>query len=139
MIAQIAAGLAGPAFKLIDKLFTSDEERDQKKIEFLKMQQDGELKEMEQSMSLLLSDSKSKDSYTSRARPSYLYVMYFLFSCAVPVGVLSIFHPEAATQLAVGMGAWLGAIPEPMWDAFWICFTGYTGARTYEKTKGVAK
>ena len=33
----------------------------------------------------------------------------------------------------------LDAIPEEMWTAFWICFTGYTGARTFEKHKGVTR
>ena len=139
MISQIVSGIAAPLFTLVDSLFTSDDERAKAKVQLIKMQQEGKLKEVEQQMSLLVSDSKSKDPYTSRARPSFLYVMYFLFSFSVPVGILSIFHPAAAAQLAAGMKAWLAAIPEPLWDAFWICFTGYTAGRTVEKVKGVTK
>lgn len=139
MIGQIAAGIAGPLFKLVDNLFTSDEERDKAKLQLLKMQQEGKLKEVEQQMSLLISDSQSKDPWTSRARPSFLYVFYILLLWAIPTGILSIFNPEAAQAMGDGFKGWLDGIPEEAWTAFWICFTGYTGARTYEKHKGVTK
>lgn len=139
MISQVVAGLAGPAFALIDELFTSDEEREQKKLEFLQLQQSGKLKVMEQKMSVLLADAQSKDPWTSRARPSFLYVFYILLLMGIPMGFLSFFNPEAAQAVAAGFQAWLSAIPEEAWTAFWICFTGYTGARSYEKGKGVTK
>lgn len=139
IISEIVSGLAKPMFGLIDDLFTSDEERDKAKLKFLKMEQDGKLAQTAQDLSIILSDSKSKDPWTSRSRPSFNYVMYFLILCSVPMGILSAFHPETAAQIAQGMKMWLGAIPEPLWDAFWICFTGYTIGRTVEKTKGVAK
>ena len=139
MIAQVVAGLAGPAFALIDQLFTSDEERDQKKVEFLKLQQEGKLKAVEQKMSVLLAEAQSKDPWTSRARPSFLYVFYILLLMGIPMGFLAYFNPEAATAVAAGFKAWLSAIPEEAWTAFWVCFTGYTAGRTYEKGKGVAK
>ena len=139
MISQIASGIAGPLFKLVDNLFTSDEERDKAKLQLLKMEQQGKLDSVKQEMSVLLAEANSKDPWTSRARPSFLYVMYSLILCAVPMGVLSIFNPEAANSISNGMGAWLKAIPEELWNAFWICFTGYTAGRTYEKAKGVSK
>jgi len=139
MISQVVAGMAGPAFELIDNLFTSDEEREQKKLEFLQLQQSGKLKGMEQKMSVLLAEAQSPDPWTSRARPSFLYVFYILLLMGIPMGFLSFFNPEAAQAVAAGFQAWLSAIPEEAWTAFWICFTGYTGARTFEKSKGVAK
>jgi len=139
MISQVIAGMAGPAFELIDNLFTSDEEREQKKLEFLQLQQSGKLKGMEQKMSVLLAEAQSKDPWTSRARPSFLYVFYILLLMGIPMGFLSFFNPEAAQAVASGFQAWLAAIPEEAWTAFWICFTGYTGARSFEKSKGVAK
>jgi len=138
-VSDVVSGIAKPLFSLIDNLFTSDEERAKAKLQLLKMEQDGKLETVKQQMSLLISDSQSRDKWTSRARPSFLYVMYFLFAFSVPVGILSIFQPEAAKALADGMGAWLNHIPEELWNAFWICFTGYTAGRTYEKAKGVAK
>lgn len=139
MISQVVAGMAGPAFELIDNLFTSDEEREQKKLEFLQLQQSGKLKGMEQKMSVLLAEAQSKDPWTSRARPSFLYVFYILLLMGIPMGILSFFNPEASQAMGNGFKAWLEAIPEEAWTAFWICFTGYTGARTFEKSKGVAK
>ena len=139
MIPQIVGGLAGPLFGLIDSLFTSDEERDKAKLQFLKMQQDGQLKEVEQKMSVLLAEAQSKDPWTSRARPSFLYVFYILLLMGIPIGILSFFNPEASTAMGIGFKTWLEAIPEEAWTAFWICFTGYTGARTFEKSKGMAK
>lgn len=139
MISQVVSGMAGPLFELVDNLFTSDEERDKAKLEFIKMQQDGRFKEVEQKMSVLLAEAQSKDPWTSRARPSFLYVFYILLLMGIPMGILSFFNPEAATAMGAGFKAWLDAIPEEAWTAFWICFSGYTGARTFEKHKGVAK
>jgi len=139
MITQIVAGVAGPLFKLVDNLFTSDEERDKAKLAIMKMEKDGKLKEVAQEMSIMLAEANSKDKWTSRSRPSFNYVMYFLIVCSVPVGILSAFHPEIAERIADGMKMWLAAIPPELWNAFWICFTGYTAGRTYEKAKGVAK
>jgi len=139
MISQVIAGVAGPLFALVDNLFTSDEERDKAKFQIMKMQQEGKLKKVEQEMSVLLAEAQSKDPWTSRARPSFLYVFYILLLMGIPMGFLSFFNPEAAQAVAAGFQAWLAAIPEEAWTAFWICFTGYTGARSFEKAKGVAK
>jgi len=139
IVSEVVSGMAGPLFKLVDDLFTSDDERAKAKLALVKMQQDGRLAERAQEMSVVLSDSQSKDPWTSRARPSFLYVFYILLLWAIPTGVLAIFNPEAADAMGLGFKAWLDGIPEEAWTAFWICFTGYTGARTYEKHKGVAK
>jgi hypothetical protein len=139
MISQVVSGVAGPLFKLVDNLFTSDEERDKAKLQLLKMEQDGKLESVKQEMSVLLAEAKSKDPWTSRARPSFLYVFYTLILFGIPVGITSIFNPEAAIAMGNGFKGWLDAIPEEAWTAFWICFSGYTGARTFEKHKGVTK
>ncbi len=135
MISQVVAGVAGPLFALVDNLFTSDEERDKAKLQLLKMQQQGKLKEVELQMSAILSESQSKDPWTSRARPAFLYVMYLLMLFAVPMGFLSAYDPEMSARVSQGFKAWLGAIPEPMWYLFGTGYLGYTGARTYDKHK----
>jgi len=135
MISEVMTGIASPLFTLIDNLFTSDEERDKAKLQIMKMQQQGKLKEVELQMSAILSESQSKDPWTSRARPSFLYVMYALMLFAVPMGFLSAFEPEMSTRVSEGFKAWLGAIPEPMWYLFGTGYLGYTGARTYDKHK----
>lgn len=136
---SVVSGVAGPLFKLVDSLFTSDEEREKAKRQLIKMEMDGKLKAVQQEMSVLLAEAQSKDPWTSRARPSFLYVFYILLLFSIPMGFLSLFSPVAAKEVSAGFHLWLEAIPEEAWTAFWICFSGYTGARTYEKHKGVAK
>ena len=90
MIGQIVAVVAVLLFKLADNLFTSDEEQDKAKRQLPNRQQEGKLKAVEQQISLVTSDSQSKDPWTSRARPSFLYVFYILLLWAIPTGILSI-------------------------------------------------
>ncbi len=139
MISQVVAGVAGPLFALVDNLFTSDEERDKAKLQLLKMQQDGKLKEVELQMSAILSESQSKDPWTSRARPCFLYVIYIFILAAIPMGIVSAFDGEMAQRIATGVEAWLKVIPESMWGLFGVGYLGYTGARSWDKSKGTAK
>jgi len=123
--------------KIIDKIFPDPEARDRAKLEMLKAQQDGAFKEIEIQMSAIIAEAKSNDPWTSRARPSFLYVMYALILAAVPMGVLSAFYPGAATQIAEGMKAWLAAIPNELYAVFGIGYTGYTVARSaWDKKAG---
>jgi len=139
MISQVVAGVAGPLFGLIDNLFTSDEERDKAKLQLLKMQQEGKLKEVELQMSAILSEAQSKDPWTSRARPCFLYVVYIFILSAIPMGFVAAFDGEMAQRVAAGVGAWLNVIPESMWGLFGVGYLGYTGARSWDKSKGTAK
>ena len=139
MISQVVSGLAGPLFSLVDNLFTSDEERDKAKLQLLKMQQDGKLKEVELQMSAILSESQSKDPWTSRARPCFLYVIYIFILAAIPMGIVSAYDAEMAERIASGVAAWLKVIPESMWGLFGVGYLGYTGARSWDKSKGTAK
>jgi hypothetical protein len=84
-------------------------------------------------------DIESKDPWTGRARPAFLYVMYAFVLVAIPVGMLSVFSPDAALKVVAGMKAWLDAIPDMMWGTFGTAYCGYTLSRSYEKAKGVAK
>jgi len=97
------------------------------------MAQEGELKELEVRMSAILAEARSKDPWTSRARPSFLYVMYVMILASIPMGVLAAFRPEAAQAVAAGMRAWLGAVPDALWVVFAVGYTGYTAARSFDK------
>lgn len=100
---------------------------------------DAALSQMRQSMSVMLAEAQSTDQWTSRARPTMMYVMYVMILASIPMGVLWAFEPAAAERVATGMQRWLAAIPDSLWSLFGCCFVGYTGARTYEKAKGVAR
>ena len=118
---------------IIDKLFPDKSEKEKMKLELLRLQQDGELKEVEQRMSVMLAEAKSNDPWTSRARPSFMYVIYIMILFAIPMGILSAFNPEMAAQVAEGMKSWLSSIPDGLWATFGIGYTGYSVARSWDK------
>lgn len=132
-LASTIGGLAAPLFDLIDGLFTSDAERAEAKRRLLEQEGRQRLARAAQQMSAILAEAQSDDPWTSRARPSFLYVMYVMILMAVPMGVLAAVLPETARALAEGMRAWLTAIPEPMWWLFGAGYTGYTAGRSFDK------
>lgn len=126
-------GLLDVGGKLIDKIWPDPAEREKAKAQLLQMQQRGELKELETRMSAILAEAQSKDPWTSRARPSFMYVMYTMILASIPMGVLHAFDPAMAVSIADGMKAWLSAIPQEMWMLFGVGYTGYTYARSKDK------
>lgn len=131
--------IIGPVAKIIDKIIPDKEARDRAKLELLRLQGEQELKELEVSISAIVAEAQSKDPWTSRARPSFMYVMYALILFAIPMGVVSVFSPETATGISSGMTTYLRGIPESLYALFGTGYLGYTAARTYGKVKGVEK
>ena len=128
---------------LIDRLFPDKiaqaSERAKAELELASLAQDGRLKELGIQMSAIVTEAQSADPWTSRARPSFLYVIYIMILLAVPMGVLSAFQPEIAARVADGMQKWLGAIPDSLWALFGAGYLGYSGMRSFDKAKGTAK
>lgn len=123
--------------KLIDKLFPDPEQRAKAQLELLQMQQTGELEGVRVQLSAIMAEAQSADPWTSRARPSFLYVVYVLLLWSIPMGVLFVFNPEAAARFTEGFKVWLNAIPEPILALFGTVMTGYVLGRSWEKTKGI--
>lgn len=138
-ISSVVRGAIAPICNLIDSLFTSDEEREKAKLALITQQGQQKLAETAQQMSAIMAEAQSADPWTSRARPSFLYVIYFMIMMSVPMGVLFAIAPEVANRVSVGVGQWLNAIPESMWALFGAGYLGYTGARTWEKNKGFSR
>ena len=130
----IEAGL-----KLIDKVLPDPQAKAEAKLKLLEMQQNGELALLQTQLSAIVAEAQSPDPWTSRARPSFLYVMYTLILFSIPMGVLTIFSPEAADNLTKGMTGYLQAIPEPLYVLFGTGYLGYTAARQWGKVKGSDK
>ncbi len=84
-----------------------------------------------------LIEERSPDRWTSRARPTFLYVMYALLLWAIPVGVVAAVSPGVAQAMAIATAAYLGAIPEPLYALFATGYLGYTVARQWGKVRGV--
>ena len=133
--ATLVTGLAAPLFELIDDLFTSDEERAEAKRKLLSQEGRRSLQQLEINMSAIIAEAKSADPWTSRARPSFLYVIYVMILGAIPMGFLSAFHPEIAQRVIDGMQGWLTAIPEALWGLFGAGYLGYSGFRSWDKKK----
>ena len=128
---------------IIERIFPDKvaqaEQRAKAELELVALQQAGAFQTMQVQMSAILAEAQSPDPWTSRARPSFLYIIYIVILLGVPMGFLSAFRPEVATQVSTGFGAWLGAVPDSLWALFGAGYLGYTGARTWEKGKGVSK
>lgn len=120
---------------VIDKLFPDKTEAERLKLEFLRQQQAGEFKELEARFSAIVAEAQSTDPWTSRARPSFMYVMYVMILASIPMGFLFATKPEVAMAVTAGVANWLKALPEEMWWLFGAGYLGYTGSRTFEKVK----
>jgi hypothetical protein len=130
--------IAGPLFDLIGKYFPSEEEKNKAKLAILEAEQNGNLEEVKVQLSAIVAEANSADPWTSRARPSFLYVVYICILFGLPMGMLSAYSPETAAHIATGFGLWLKAIPDSMWTLFGVGYLGYVGARSYDKKNGVA-
>ena len=136
---SLLSALIGPVSKIIDKIIPDQQARDQAKLELLKLEGSQELNQLQVQMSAILAEARSPDPWTSRARPSFLYVMYLLWLWSIPMGLIAAVRPEAARDIATGMNVYLAGIPEPLYALFGTGYLGYTVARQWGKIRGVEK
>jgi hypothetical protein len=76
------------------------------------------------------------DRWATRARPTFLYVMYGLLLWSIPMGLIAAVRPAAANAIIRAMAAYLAAIPEPLYALFGTGYLGYTLAREWGKARG---
>jgi hypothetical protein len=131
--------LVGPLASIIDKIIPDKEARQRAKIELIKLEGGHELEALKAQLSAIVAEAGSNDPWTSRARPSFLYVMYVMLLWALPMGVLAAFRPDTAREIATGMNAYLNGLPEPLYALFGTGYLGYTAARQWGKIKGVER
>ena len=132
----ILEALIGPISAILDKVIPDKAARERAKLELIKLQGTQELDAIQARLSAIVAEANSADPWTSRARPSFLYVMYVLLLASIPMGVLAAFHPQVAHDIAGGMNAYLGGLPEPLYALFGTGYLGYTAARQWGKMKG---
>ncbi|MFM6931688.1 MAG: holin family protein [Novosphingobium sp.] len=128
--------LLGPITHIIDKIIPDPKARDAAKLELIKLQGTQDMEMLQTRLSAIVAEANSHDPWTSRARPSFLYVMYVMILWALPMGLIAAFRPEAATSIARGMNAYLGGLPEPLYALFGTGYLGYTAARQWGKIAG---
>lgn len=131
--------LIGPITSLLDKIIPDKEARARAKLELIKLEGTQEMQLIEARLKAIVAEAQSTDPWTSRARPSFLYVMYVLLLTAIPMGVLAAFNPAVARDIAAGMNSYLNGLPEPLYALFGTGYLGYTAARQWGKIKGVEK
>ncbi len=131
--------IIGPIASLIDKILPDPKARDAAKLELIKLQGGQEMETLRTQLSAILAEAQSTDPWTSRARPSFLYVIYAMILWAIPMGLIAAVRPEAAANIATGMNAYLNGLPEPLYALFGTGYLGYTAARSWGKAKGIEK
>jgi hypothetical protein len=102
----ILESLIGPIASIIDKIIpdpdarqhASTPARQHAKLELLKLDGTHELDLIAARLTAIVAEAASTDPWTSRARPSFLYVMYEMLLWALPMGLIAAFRPEAAVQ-----------------------------------------
>lgn len=116
--------------KLIDRLWPDPAQRDAAKLELLKMEQAGELKELDAAMSVIVAEATSDHWIVSAWRPVTMLVFvaivannYLLYP------YLSLFWTTAPML----------ELPPDLWDLIKIGLGGYVVGRSAEKVAGNLK
>lgn len=79
----------------------------------------------------ITAETQSDDPFVRRARPSFLYVM--ITGIAFSIIIFPILN------LIAHKGLQMVEIPSAYLELFGVAFLGYTGARTWEKTRGTTE
>lgn len=130
----LVTGLFSVGEKLIDRLFPNPEDKLKATRELHKLEREGDLKEMSMAYDAITSEANSEDKWTSRARPFFMYVFYFiLLNLVVVAPFVGVFFPEQMSLFFTNVALGFKAIPEELWWLFGTGYLGYTAARTTEK------
>lgn len=135
----IIESLIGPIAGIIDKVIPDKEARTRAKLELIKLEGTQEMDLIRARLEAIVAEAGSQDPWTSRARPSFLYVMYTLILFAIPMGLLSAFNAQIAVDIGNGITAYLRGLPDELYALFGTGYLGYTVARQWGKVKGVER
>jgi hypothetical protein len=128
--------LIGPLASIIDKVIPDKEAREKAKLELMRLEGTQEMAIVQARLAAIVAEAQSPDPWTSRARPSFLYVMYVMILFSLPMGLIACFNPAAAQQIGSGITAYLNGLPEPLYALFGTVYLGYTVARQWGKVNG---
>lgn len=131
--------IIGPISAIIDKVIPDKAARERAKLELIALEGTQELRLIEAQLQAIVAEAQSHDPWMSRARPSFLYVMYAMILFALPMGLLSAISPQAAADIASGINTYLNGLPEPLYALFGTGYLGYTAARQWGKSRGTDK
>lgn len=123
---------------IIDKIIPDPNAKAAAQLELLRQEQAGSLDVVKVQMSAIIAEANSSDPWTSRARPSFMYVVYIMLLAGIPMGVVSAISPTVALAIAAGFKAWLTAIPDSLYALFGTGYVGYSIVRSVDKAKGAS-
>jgi hypothetical protein len=129
-------GIISPIAALIDKIIPDPKARADAKLKLIDLQGSQELEGTKAQLAAIVAEAQAPDPWTSRARPSFLYVMYALLLWSIPMGLIAAVRPDMAAAIARGMNAYLAGIPDSLYTLFGTGYLGYTVARQWGKAKG---
>lgn len=136
----IAAGLFDVGKSLIDKLIPDPAANAAAQLELMRLDQNGQLQELQTRMSAILAEANSQDPWTSRARPSFMYLFYLIISFMVMAApMLGIWFPEKMDLFFLNVTKGFNSIPVELWYTFSAGFLGYSGSKSFEAIKGVKR
>jgi hypothetical protein len=118
---------------IVDAAFPTTEAKASAEAKLLQAQADAYVNTLRAQQAVMLAEASSQDPWTSRARPSFLWVVYLLLLWSLPMSFVFAFSPETATKIVAGFGQWMSAIPNSITNLFETVMLGYTAGRTLEK------
>ena len=132
---------AGEFLKSVRAAITGKEPLDANKAAELALKAQELESQLEQTkLSIAVAEASSQDKWTSRARPSFMYVFYFLLvSLVIVAPLVGVFFPEQMETFYNNVKAGFASVPDAMWATFSVGYLGYTAARQYGKVKGSDK
>lgn len=133
-IPDAIAGVSKLLNSTIDKIWPNPADKAKAEAIAISSAASAAIAQLEAAQSVMRAEAMSADPWTSRARPSMLYVFYILILAAVPMGIVAAVSPDTAANIAKGFGAWLSAIPAAITDLATYVMLGYIGARSWDKT-----
>jgi len=116
-----------------DKIGMDKAQAAQFQLDFQKEAQAMDMAELDAAKSIIVAEANSADKWTSRARPSFMYVFYVLLLLTPVMGITYAINPVTANNVIVGFQKALAAIPDIMWQTFGVGYVGYSASRTVEK------
>lgn len=123
------AAVAGKAIidmgmSLIERFFPDPKQQAEAKLELLRMQQSGDLKELDAAMQVIVAEAKSDSWLAANWRPlTMLVFVTIIANNYLLYPYLSLFWPEAP----------LLELPDFMWELLKIGMGGYVVGRSAEK------
>lgn len=119
------AAVLGIGAKLIDKFIPDPEAKAKAQLELLKMQQDGDLKELDASIQAIVAEAKSEHWLAANWRPITMLTFVAIIANNYILAPYTSLMFNVSVQLE---------IPPDMWDLLKIGLGGYVLGRSVEKT-----